>query len=234
VAQISVSGRAIGAPGKFQLGAPISLADLLALPPDGFDYTRDEEGRLRLMSPDDQRRHRIPLTRLTRLLNRRLDDPWHVLHEGAIAFERVWDLAGNLLPESFLGPKALVPDITVFSERPALVTGPHGLTFAAPDHLALVVEVLSPGNWRSDLGAGASATDVDRPRTYLEAGVRELWLLNGGVEQCPLAPRSGKFLRRSEDGKRWLEMEIESGVLRSFAVPGLELELEPFWRDCGL
>jgi Uma2 family endonuclease len=176
----------------------------------------------------------MPLTRLTRLLNRRLEDPWHVVQEGAVAFERVWDLAGNLLPESFLGPKAIVPDMAVFSESPASVTGPHGLTFFAPNHLVLVVELLSPGNWRSDLGVGGSTDDVDRPRTYLEAGIRELWLLNGGVEQCPIAPRSGKFLRRSDDGKQWLEMAIEKGSLRSHAVPGLVLELESFWRDCGL
>src|SRR5438067_426648 len=71
-------------PGRYQLGAPIALDDLLALPADGCDYTRDEHGRLALMTQDDHRRHRGPLSRLTRFLNRVLDEPWHVVQEGGV------------------------------------------------------------------------------------------------------------------------------------------------------
>jgi Uma2 family endonuclease len=221
---------------KLQLGAPISLADLLALPPDGFDYTRDEQGRLELMSPDDLRRHGNPLSRLTRWLNLRLQDPWWVLQERAVAFERVWDLAGNLLPESFLGPKAISPEVAVYSSEPVEITGPHGLTFAAPEKLVVAIEILSPSIWRSDLGLGDSLKEVDRPRTYLDGGVKELWLLNAGMddEACPIPSRSARCLSRSDDGARWLEVPLVDRAIRSQAMPGLVLELEPFWKDCGL
>jgi len=97
----------------------------------------------------------------------------------------------------------------------------------------LVVEVLSPDTWRSDLGIG-NADDVDRMRTYLEAGIPEYWVLNPGVEarSCPLPIRSGRFLSRA--GDRWEEFEPEDGVLRSGSVPGLDIDLEAFWRESGI
>jgi Uma2 family endonuclease len=45
----------------------------------------------------------------------------------------------------------------------------------SPEHLLLVIEILSPTTWRQDLGVG-DADDVDRPRTYLESGVPEYWV----------------------------------------------------------
>lgn len=219
-------------PGQFQLGAPIALHDLLALPGDGVDYTRDADGRLALMSPDDYPRHGLPVTRVSRFLNLQLAEPWFVAQERAVAFERVWNLRGELLPPSFLGPKSIEPDVAVFSKRPEFVTPSHGLGIMVPHGLALIVEVLSASTWRCDLGVG-SADEPNRWRTYLEAGVPEYWILNAGMnEDCPVPSRSGKFLR-AENGA-WVEIPVESGVVRSQAIPGLALDLETFWKDCGL
>jgi hypothetical protein len=92
-----------------------------------------------------------------------------------------------------------------------------------------VVEILSPGTWNADLGEG-EADDVDRPRTYLENGVLEYWTLNVGVEHptCPLAPRSGRFLERTEDGGAWRDLPVVEGRVRSRAVPEVDFDLEAF------
>jgi Uma2 family endonuclease len=216
----------------YQLGASIELADFLALPPDGRRYARDAQGRLTLMSPDDWGHHGDPLTYLVTILARWLPPPWRVLHERAIAFPRIYDLKGRLLRESFLGPKALAPDIAVFTKRPAALRGPHGLTFVAPEPLRLVIEVLSPSTWRSDLGIG-EAEDVDRSRSYLESGVPEYGLLNVGVLEpgCPIPPRSARWLSRSADGSRW-EVIVEGLRVRSRAVAGLDLDLEEVLSEC--
>lgn len=220
---------------RYQLGAPIELHDLLALPPDGNRYGRDDGGRLAIMSPDDWTKHGYPLTTLTWYFNRLLQRPHHVLHERGIAFERVFDLHGNVLPPSFLGPKAIEPDHALYDRAPGFVRGPHGLTFALPAGLRVVVEILSEDTWRSDLGVG-EADDVDRMRTYREAGVPEYWILNPAVSSrnCPVPARSARLLASSADRSSWEEMPIDAGILRSRAIPGLEIELEALWRDSML
>ncbi len=222
-------------PTRYQLGAPIELHDLLALPPDGNNYGRDEEGRLILMSPDDWRKHGYPLIKLTSFFARSLPPTFDVLHERSIAFEKVYDLKGELLPESFLGPKAIEPDHAIFDRAPAFVTGPHGLTFARPAGIRLVVEILSEDTWRSDLGKGES-DDVDRMRTYREAGVPEYWILNPAVRSrnCPVPFRSGMLFSAAADRSAWVEVPPEGGMIRSRSIPGLELDLEALWRDSML
>lgn len=218
----------------YKLGAPIELPELLALPPDGNCYTRDDQGQLALMSPDNWRRHGTALVILARLLTRRLLDPYWVLQERSVAFPRVFDLKGHLLRESFLGPKAIAPDIAVFGQRPGDVESPRGEgLWVAPAHVRLVIELLSDGTWRSDLGLG-EADAVDRQRTYLESGVPEYWTLNAAVEDsaCPLLPRSGRFRVRSADGRGSEELPVVDGRVRSRAVPELELDLEAYWREC--
>lgn len=219
-------------PTPYRLGAPIELPELLALPPDDNRYTRDEHGRLAIMSPDRLGAHRWPLCSLVSLLNRRLAPPLCVLQEPAIAFPRIYDLRGNLLRESFLGPKTLVPDIACFAQRPRSLEASHGVDVASPEHLRLVIEVLSPRTWRADLGVG-SADDVDRMRSYLESGVPEYWVLNPALDDpsCPIRPRSGWFLVR--DGEAWRRLPVEGGRVRSAAVPELELDLEAYFRECA-
>ena len=77
----------------------------------------------------------------------------------------------------------------------------------------LVVEVLSPGTARRDLG--------EKLRLYTEAGVAEYWIVDPALE-------SFEFLVRSDDGFR---LRLPEGpAYHSAAIPGLELDLEVFWR----
>jgi Uma2 family endonuclease len=81
----------------------------------------------------------------------------------------------------------------------------------APD---LVVEVLSPGTARRDLG--------EKLRVYAEAGVAEYWIVDPGHETFEFLVRAdaGSFRLRVPDGP----------IYRSETIPGLELDLEAFWR----
>jgi Uma2 family endonuclease len=81
----------------------------------------------------------------------------------------------------------------------------------APD---LVVEVLSPGTARRDLG--------EKLRLYADAGVAEYWIVDPALE-------SFEFLVRSDDGYR---LRLPDGpTYRSSSISGLELDLESFWRS---
>jgi Uma2 family endonuclease len=81
----------------------------------------------------------------------------------------------------------------------------------APD---LVVEVLSPASARRDRG--------EKLRLYADAGVAEYWIVD---------PAARTFeLLESRDGAFSVRLP-ESGVHRSTAVAGLELDLEAFWRE---
>ncbi|MBI4614195.1 MAG: Uma2 family endonuclease [Planctomycetes bacterium] len=219
----------------YQVGAPIELADLLALPPDGNDYGRDEDGRLVIMSPDDQKKHNNPINRFVAILIREIGPSCVARSEPSVAFAKIRHLRGQLLRESFLGPRAVQPDVAVWGCEPEYVEGPTGLTWYSPKDLLLVVEILSPGTWHSDLGIG-EADDVDRKRTYLESGVPEYWILNSAVDDpaCSVPLRGALLLSAAPGGQAWEEIPIEGGKLCSRAVPGLALDLESFWRDCRI
>jgi len=241
----------LDAPAGYRLGDPIALEDLLALPPDGRRYARDEAGRLTLMSPDDARRHRGPLVALTARLNRALAPPWWAGQEPSIAFDPLYARDGRRLGPSRLGRRAIEPDLAVFADRPRPIAGDPERTEAwtvyAPDGLRLVVELVSPGTWRDDVGAG-EADRVDRWRTYLENGVPEYWVLNAGFEGLAVPTRAGLFLR--SDGEAWASLEGEGlrraeapvrgvrpvlgGRVASPALGGFALDLDAFWAEaCG-
>jgi Uma2 family endonuclease len=81
----------------------------------------------------------------------------------------------------------------------------------APD---LVVEVLSPGTARRDLG--------EKLRLYAEAGVAEYWIIDPGLQTLELLINAGGGFRVSPP---------DGPTFRSAAIPGLELDLEAFWRS---
>ncbi len=235
--------------GPFVVGARISLADFLALPSDGVRYDRDEEGRLSLMSPDDFARHRSPIFRLQQRVVRVVPETVQAMVDPAVAFARIYDLSGNLLPESFLGPKAIQPDLACYGQEPAAVEGPSGFTFASPEGLLAVAEVLSPSTYRESLGIGEGDT-VNRWRTFLEARVPEYWILNIAVDRpgCPLPPASALFLGYDADRGAFSDLVVEgarpvvevrghaayaTGRFRSRILPGFELDLEAFFAACA-
>jgi Uma2 family endonuclease len=241
VTELEVDPRA---PAGYRLGDPIALEDLLALPPDGRRYTRDAEGRLALMVPDDPQFHRAPLSTLLGWFWHAVQPPTWVSPEPGIGFSRILSLQGRLLPPSRLGPKVLEPDLTVFAERPSgYVVDDRGVPRGFDTSLLrLVVEVISPGTHRQDLGLGA-ADDVDRPRSYLESGVPEYWVVNANpIALGGLPPRSGLFLRAV--GGRWAPLDgadlvhaattvlglrpVLTGRVRSPAL-GREVDLDALW-----
>ena len=80
----------------------------------------------------------------------------------------------------------------------------------APD---LVVEILSPGTARRDLG--------EKMRLYAESGIAEYWIVDPILETF-------EFLENTPAG---FHVRLPEGaVYRSAAIPGLELDLEAFWR----
>ncbi len=221
----------------YVIGAPIDLADFLALPPDGNAYARDERGRLALMSPEDATHHAIPQSNLTHRLVEGVARGHRVFPRPSIALPKIFDLDGNLQRESFLGPKTLEPDLACYAHRPAVKVGPGGATFLLPAGLLLGVEILSAGTWKSDLGIG-EGDQVDKKRSYLESGVPEYWVVNAGVRRraCPVPVRSVRAWTSIGRGKsrRWEEIPIEAEVLRSRSMPGVEIDLASYWDDCGL
>jgi Uma2 family endonuclease len=81
----------------------------------------------------------------------------------------------------------------------------------APD---LVVEILSPGTARRDLG--------DKMRLYAESGVAEYWIVDVDGETIA-------FLENTPTG--FTVRLSEGGVYRSAGIAGLELDLETFWKS---
>ena len=81
----------------------------------------------------------------------------------------------------------------------------------APD---LVVEILSPSTARRDLG--------EKLRLYAESDISEYWIVDPGAKTFEfLVNDAGAFRVRL----------AEAEIYRSEAVPGLELDLEAFWRS---
>jgi hypothetical protein len=122
-------------------------------------------------------------------------------------------LGGDRLPPSPLGPQAIDPDVGVFSAAPVDDAVHYGIA-----ELRLVIEVLSRSTWRADLGVG-EGDDVDRWSSYLASGVRELWIVNVGVDEAPLPPRSGLFLGNA--GEAWRPLDGRDLVVGPPAVHGL-------------
>ena len=77
----------------------------------------------------------------------------------------------------------------------------------------LVVEVLSPGTTRRDLG--------EKLRLYAEAGVIEYWIVD---------PRERTFEFLANDGGTFRLRLSDGAIYRSVEISGLELDLEAFWR----
>jgi Uma2 family endonuclease len=239
-----------GAQPSYCLGAPISLADLLALPPDGNRYSRDEKGRLILGPPDHADFHRTPLAVLTQTIGRQLDaERYLVVPEGSVAFDPIYDLNGVVVPLSHHGLPCIEPDIVCLRRPFRTLRASEKNKVYAPESVALVVEVLSPSTWREDLGDGAG-DKTDRWRTYLEGRVPEFWIVNANDVPCGLPPRSVLALAFDPSVGTWSDLGVEEaryaagdyrgrqalagGRIQSTVLPGLVLDIERLWRDASL
>jgi Uma2 family endonuclease len=101
------------------------------------------------------------------------------------------------------------PDlIYVSSERSSVI---HARIRGAPD---LLVEVLSPTTARRDLG--------EKLRLYAESDLREYWVVD---------PVGGTFEFLVNDGGAFRVRLADSEIYRSEAIPGLEIDLDAFWRS---
>jgi Uma2 family endonuclease len=171
---------------------PYRQSDYLALP----DEPRCEllYGRL-LVMPSPTVRHQRVVTRLLRVVLDFADrDGGHAL---------VSPLDVSLADHSIVQP-----DVIYVSNARASIL--RSRVEGAPD---LVIEVLSPGTARRDLG--------EKLRLYAESGIIEYWIVDPGHETF-------EFLENGADGFRLLIPE--GGRYRSAAIAGLELDLEAFWR----
>lgn len=176
---------------------PYRRADYLALP----DEPRCElvYGRLLVMT--------APTLRHQRVVGR--------------VFQLLLDFADRAGGQTFVAPvdvaladhSIVQPDILyVGPARTSILSVPR--VEGAPD---LVVEVLSPGTARRDLG--------EKLRLYGETGVLEYWIVDPGLGTF-------EFLEKANDGFR--VRLPDGGVYRSSLIADLELDLEKFWRSVDL
>jgi Uma2 family endonuclease len=171
---------------------PYREADYLGLP----DEPRCEllYGRLVVMSAPTLR-HQVVVARVLRLLLELADQ------KGGLAVGSPVDVA--------LADHSIVqPDVVYVSAARSSVL--RDRVEGAPD---LVVEVLSPGTARRDLG--------EKLRLYAEAGVAEYWIVDPSHQTFEFLVNDDGFRLRLPDGPTY----------RSPAIPGLVLELDAFWRS---
>ena len=100
------------------------------------------------------------------------------------------------------------PDVVYVSNERAWILRQR--VEGAPD---LVVEILSPGTARRDLG--------EKLRLYAESGVAEYWIVDPILETFEFLENDGRVPRAAAGGRR----------LPFGGDPGLELDLEAFWRS---
>jgi Uma2 family endonuclease len=176
------------APGKW------TYEDYRRLPDDGRRY-EVIRGYL-YVSPSPSTIHQRALSRLNRMLDRFVLD--HGLGE---VFFAPFDI---LLPEGIAEP--VQPDLVFI--RAGEEPGDDTQNFQGVP--ALVVEVLSPGTRRYDLGTKLGA--------YLEAGIPEVWFAD------PVAATI-RVHGLSEDRKRYLELSRggQGESVASRALPGLRV-----------
>lgn len=145
------------------------------------------------------------------------------IHEKLFAF--LFRLLGDYVEEHDLGEvrgsrtgvelapdQVYQPDILFVARERVDIIQRNGV-FGAPD---LVAEILSAGTAAYDRG--------EKLRTYEQAGVRELWLID------PYGPAGTEFYHL-EDRRFVPVMPSADGVLRSVAVPGFSIEVAWLWPE---
>ena len=180
-----------------------TYSDLVALPDDHLRHELIDGEHF--ASPSPATTHQEVSVNLLRALLRHLDEPG----------------AGNLLHAPFdlkLSPSTvLVPDLVYFTAaRFARVVNDKHAT-AAPD---LVVEILSPGTRRRDLGRKRAVYDRE--------GAREYWIVDPDA-------RSITVLRRPRSDAGLTDVTVRAlandDTLESPLFPGLKIRLRDVFRS---
>jgi len=132
---------------------PLTYDDLLVMPDDGNRY-EIINGEL-VVTPAPLARHQRVLLRLTRLLDRFLEE-----HSGGELFIAPFDIV--------LGPHDVVePDLLVIATQQGRVRGTENAFVGPP---VLVVEIISPSSERTDL--------IKKMALYARSGVPEYWTVD--------------------------------------------------------
>ena len=166
-----------------------------------------EEGYLYELINGEIMKHASPSTlhqRTSRKLLRQMDN-FVVEHNLGEVFYAPYDV---LLDEENLA----LPDLVFVSAARAHIVGPNRIE-GAPD---LVVEILSPGNWKIDRG--------DKMKIYERFGVAEYWIVD---------PRSQSIevyvLRDGDYDLAWAA--AESGEIESGVLPGFKLDIQQVFGE---
>jgi Uma2 family endonuclease len=141
-----------------------------------------------------------------------------LLHQDVVGlvYRLLADFAGRAGGRAFVSPVDVVLAEHSIVQPDVIYVGPDRagiLSQRVEGAPHLVVEILSPGTARRDLG--------EKLRLYAESGVVEYWVVDPTLETF-------EFLENTPTGFR--VRLPEGAVYRSAAIPGLELDLEAFWR----
>ena len=185
-----------------QTQRPWTYSDLVALPEDQLRHELIDGEHF--VSPSPTLAHQVVLGRLFAALNRHVTS-----HRSGEVLFAPFDVKLSAYT-------VLVPDLVYFTaDRFARVVNDKHAT-AAPD---LVVEVLSPGTRRRDLGRKRAVYDRD--------GVQEYWLVDPAAESITA-------LRRPGPGAGLTDMRVLAlaggGVLESPLFPRLTIRLRDVFR----
>jgi Uma2 family endonuclease len=134
-------------PAYYSHNYPYTADEVLGWPEDGIRH-EVIDGSL-IVSPHANMRHQILLQRLNRALDRALPAGWEIVAPVNLRLG---------------ADKLVVPDLVVVSHVDLQALA------AIPDDVRLIVEVVSPGNRRTDR--------MTKPGLYAEAGITHFWLFD--------------------------------------------------------
>jgi Uma2 family endonuclease len=186
--------------GTARTGGRLTYNDLVRMPEDGLRHEIIDG--VHFVTPSPVRRHQQLSRRLLVAIDRYLDD-----HPG---FGQVFHAPFDTLFSPF---DVVVPDLVVVTGDQLDILTEKNVA-GAP---ALVIEILSPGTRRRDIGI--------KRQLYDRGGVREYWIVD------PVG-NTVTVYHRSREGFTLREMLVDAAAtLTTPLLPGLTLPLERLFRS---
>lgn len=145
-----------------ELAGPWRFDDLADLPDDGLRY--EVVDGLLVVSPPPSQRHQLIGAELMRQLLPQCPPQWRVVYQFAVP----------------MGTDGRVPDVVVVAADAPVGRGRPPYP-AGPEHVGLVVEIVSPSSRKTDRFA--------KPGEYAEAGIPLFWRLETDPELLLVAHR---------------------------------------------